>query len=150
MTDRRRQGVCPRYREGSNGLSATHYPIVAILTADPASAEAPARAVISENPELFSRFLAGAALIRANFAADGARVIGPLLNHPFHLYSRRSGGALDSEERRLGLSIKQMKEEEDRKKPKEFRAGSSEAGGQSLGDLLKAATEDAAAENEQE
>ena len=57
---------------------------------------------------------------------------------------------VSAEERRLGLSIKQMKEEEDRKKPKEFRAGSSEAGGQSLGDLLKAATEDAAAENEQE
>ena len=59
-------------------------------------------------------------------------------------------GRVEREERRLGLSIKQMKEEEDRKKPKEFRAGSSEAGGQSLGDLLKAATEDAAAENEQE
>ena len=32
-------------------------------------------------------------------------MIGPLLNHPFHLYSRRSGGALDSEERRLGLAL---------------------------------------------
>ncbi len=43
---------------------------------------------------------------------------------------------VSAEERRLGLSIKQIKDEEERKKPKEFRAGSSEAG-QSLGDLLQ-------------
>ena len=88
-----------------NSAEERGYACYLLALADPASAEAPARAVISENPELFSRFLAGAALIRANFAADGARVIGPLLNHPFHLYSRRSGGALDSEERRLGLAL---------------------------------------------
>jgi small subunit ribosomal protein S1 len=43
---------------------------------------------------------------------------------------------VSAEERRLGLSIKQLKEEEDRRKPKEFRGGGSE-GGQTLGDLLK-------------
>lgn len=53
---------------------------------------------------------------------------------------------VSAEERRLGLSIKQMKEEEERKKPKEFRAGGAETGGQSLGDLLKAASEDASSE----
>ncbi len=47
---------------------------------------------------------------------------------------------VSAEERRLGLSIKQIKDEEERKKPKEFRAGSVEAG-QSLGDLLQAAAE---------
>ena len=51
---------------------------------------------------------------------------------------------VSAEERRLGLSIKQLKEEEDRKKPKEFRSGPAETGGQTLGDLLKQATEDAA------
>ncbi len=44
---------------------------------------------------------------------------------------------VSAEERRLGLSIKQLKEEEEKKKPKEFRAGPAEAGGQNLGDLLK-------------
>ena len=45
---------------------------------------------------------------------------------------------VSAEERRLGLSIKQIKDDEDRRKPKEFHAGPQEAG-QSLGDLLKAA-----------
>ena len=53
---------------------------------------------------------------------------------------------VSAEERRLGLSIKQLKEDEERKKPKEFRSGSAEAGGQSLGDLLKQASEDAQSE----
>jgi len=43
---------------------------------------------------------------------------------------------VSAEERRLGLSIKQIKEEEERKKPKEFRT-SGESGGQTLGDILK-------------
>ena len=43
---------------------------------------------------------------------------------------------VSAEERRLGLSIKQIKEEEERRKPKEFRAGPGESG-QNLGDLLK-------------
>ena len=55
---------------------------------------------------------------------------------------------VSAEERRLGLSIKQLKEEEERKKPKEFRSGPAEAGGQSLGDLLKQASEDAQADSE--
>ncbi|MBQ3059842.1 MAG: 30S ribosomal protein S1 [Desulfovibrio sp.] len=42
---------------------------------------------------------------------------------------------VSAEERRLGLSIKQIRDEEDRK-PKEFHAGPQESG-QSLGDLLK-------------
>ncbi len=45
---------------------------------------------------------------------------------------------VSAEERRLGLSIKQLKEEEERKQPKEFRSSSSgESAGQSLGDILK-------------
>jgi len=45
---------------------------------------------------------------------------------------------VSAEERRLGLSIKQLKEEEERKQPKEFRGGSSSTdAGQTLGDLLK-------------
>ncbi len=43
---------------------------------------------------------------------------------------------VSAEERRLGLSIKQIRDEEDRKKPKEFRAGPTETG-QSLGDLFQ-------------
>ncbi|MDL2266391.1 30S ribosomal protein S1 [Desulfovibrio sp. OttesenSCG-928-G15] len=58
---------------------------------------------------------------------------------------------VSAEERRLGLSIKQLKEEEDRKKPKEFRAGGSDgSSGQTLGDLLKQATEEAQEQNENE
>ncbi|GFM36721.1 30S ribosomal protein S1 [Desulfovibrio psychrotolerans] len=52
---------------------------------------------------------------------------------------------VSAEERRLGLSIKQLKDEEDRKKPRDFRTGSSEAG-QNLGDLLKQKFEEDAAE----
>ncbi len=52
---------------------------------------------------------------------------------------------VSAEERRLGLSIKQLKDDEDRKKPREFRTGSSEAG-QNLGDLLKQKFEEDAAE----
>ncbi len=46
---------------------------------------------------------------------------------------------VSAEERRLGLSIKQIKEEEERKQPKEFRSAGSSGGetGQTLGDLLK-------------
>lgn len=44
---------------------------------------------------------------------------------------------VSAEERRLGLSIKQIKgDDDDRRKPKEFHAGPQESG-QSLGDLLK-------------
>ncbi len=46
---------------------------------------------------------------------------------------------VSAEERRLGLSIKQFRDEEQRK-PKEFHAGPQESG-QNLGDLLKAAQE---------
>ncbi|MDR2489163.1 MAG: 30S ribosomal protein S1 [Desulfovibrio sp.] len=55
---------------------------------------------------------------------------------------------VSAEERRLGLSIKQLKEDEERKKSKEFRSGSSDVGGQSLGDLIKQASEDTQAESE--
>lgn len=44
---------------------------------------------------------------------------------------------VSAEERRLGLSIKQLKEEEERKKPKEFRSVGAENAGQTLGDILK-------------
>ncbi|MDR2076001.1 MAG: 30S ribosomal protein S1 [Desulfovibrio sp.] len=55
---------------------------------------------------------------------------------------------VSAEERRLGLSIKQIKEDEELRKPKEFRSGPADAGGQSLGDLLKAATDTAPGEEE--
>ncbi len=48
---------------------------------------------------------------------------------------------VSADERRLGLSIKQLKEEEERKKPKEFRAGGET--GSNLGDLIRAKFEDA-------
>lgn len=47
---------------------------------------------------------------------------------------------VSAEERRLGLSIKQIKDEEERRKPKEFHAGPQESG-LNLGDLLKQASE---------
>ena len=54
---------------------------------------------------------------------------------------------VSAEERRLGLSIKQLKDEEERRKPKEFRSGSPEVGGQTLGDILKLKLEEDAADN---
>jgi small subunit ribosomal protein S1 len=53
---------------------------------------------------------------------------------------------VSAEERRLGLSIKQASEEGERKKPKEFRAGSAESG-QNLGDLIKQKLEEEAEES---
>jgi len=52
---------------------------------------------------------------------------------------------VSAEERRLGLSIKQLKEEEERKQPKEFRSSGGEAG-QKLGDIIKQKLEEDAAE----
>lgn len=49
---------------------------------------------------------------------------------------------VSADERRLGLSIKQLKEEEDKRKPKEFRSGPADAGN-SLGELLRQKLEDA-------
>ena len=43
---------------------------------------------------------------------------------------------VSAEERRLGLSIKQLKDDEDRRKPKEFRTAGPTIG-QSLGDMIK-------------
>ncbi len=54
---------------------------------------------------------------------------------------------VSAEERRLGLSIKQIKDEEERKKPKEFRAGPAETG-QSLGDLLQQKFAESDSENQ--
>ncbi len=48
---------------------------------------------------------------------------------------------VSADDRRLGLSIKQLKEEEERKKPREFSRTGPEAG-QTLGDLLKQKLED--------
>ena len=45
---------------------------------------------------------------------------------------------VSAEDRRLGLSIKQIKEDEERRKPREYSRSGPEAG-QNLGDLLKAA-----------
>jgi len=43
---------------------------------------------------------------------------------------------VSADERRLGLSVKQLKDDEDRRKPKEYQAGQAEVG-QTLGDLLR-------------
>ncbi|MBN2141394.1 MAG: 30S ribosomal protein S1 [Desulfovibrionaceae bacterium] len=52
---------------------------------------------------------------------------------------------VSADERRLGLSIKQLKDEEDRKKPKEFRSSGPDTGN-TLGDLLRQKLEDASME----
>jgi small subunit ribosomal protein S1 len=53
---------------------------------------------------------------------------------------------VSAEERRLGLSIKQLKEEEERKQPKEFRTSVGGEAGQKLGDIIKQKLEEDAAE----
>ncbi len=55
---------------------------------------------------------------------------------------------VSAEERRLGLSIKQLKEEEESRKPKEFRTTTSNDAGQTLGDIFKQKMEEDAAESE--
>ena len=56
---------------------------------------------------------------------------------------------VSAEERRLGLSVKQIRDEEERRnKPKEFRAGPE--AGQSLGDLIKAKQAEQAGNAEEE
>ncbi|WP_460032865.1 30S ribosomal protein S1 [Megalodesulfovibrio paquesii] len=52
---------------------------------------------------------------------------------------------VSADERRLGLSIKALKDEEERKKPKDYRSVGGEAG-QSLGDILKQKLEEDAGE----
>ncbi len=55
---------------------------------------------------------------------------------------------VSADERRLGLSIKQLKDDEERKKPREFRTTSgADTGGSTLGDLIKQKLEDANAES---
>ncbi len=55
---------------------------------------------------------------------------------------------VSADERRLGLSIKQLKDDEERKKPREFRTTSGgDTGGSTLGDLIKQKLEDASAES---
>ncbi|MDR1946200.1 MAG: 30S ribosomal protein S1 [Desulfovibrio sp.] len=49
---------------------------------------------------------------------------------------------VSAEERRLGLSVKQIREEEERRKNKELRATTGEPGGQTLGDFIKQAAEE--------
>jgi small subunit ribosomal protein S1 len=58
---------------------------------------------------------------------------------------------VSADERRLGLSIKQTTEEEDRRsKPKSFGGASSEAANTTLGDLLREKLEAASSEDESE
>ncbi len=52
---------------------------------------------------------------------------------------------VSADERRLGLSIKQMHEEEERRKPKSFGGGAQAEAGSTLGDLIKQKLEDKAA-----
>ncbi|MGE4552236.1 MAG: 30S ribosomal protein S1 [Desulfovibrionaceae bacterium] len=55
---------------------------------------------------------------------------------------------VSADERRLGLSIKQLKEEEERRKPKSFGAPAAETGN-TLGDLLRQKLEDKAHQDEE-
>jgi len=57
---------------------------------------------------------------------------------------------VSAEERRLGLSIRQLKEDEEKKKPKEFRTSGDSTGGQSLGDLIKQKLEEESAADQTE
>jgi small subunit ribosomal protein S1 len=50
---------------------------------------------------------------------------------------------VSADERRLGLSIKQLKEEEERKKPKEFKTAGPTETGSNLGELIRQKLEDA-------
>lgn len=50
---------------------------------------------------------------------------------------------VSADERRLGLSIKQLKEDEEKKKPREFRSIGPADTGNTLGDLIKQKLEDA-------
>ena len=77
------------------------------------------------------------------------------IKSPAELY--KEGAAIEAkvihvsaDERRLGLSIKQLKDEEERKKPKEFRSDGSEPANTTLGDLLRQKFEDAASAGAQE
>lgn len=54
---------------------------------------------------------------------------------------------VSADERRLGLSIKQLKDDEERKKPREFRTAGGTETGSTLGDLIKQKLEDANAES---
>ena len=51
---------------------------------------------------------------------------------------------MSAEERRLGLSIKQVRDDQERRKPKEYHTAGPTETGTNLGDLLKAAQEDSA------
>jgi Ribosomal protein S1 len=53
---------------------------------------------------------------------------------------------VSADERRLGLSVKQIKDDEERKKPKNFSTAGPETGS-TLGDLLRQKLEDASNEN---
>jgi small subunit ribosomal protein S1 len=56
---------------------------------------------------------------------------------------------VSADERRLGLSIKQLKEDEERKKPREFRSIGPADTGNTLGDLIKQKLEDAGTADEE-
>ncbi|NDV28418.1 30S ribosomal protein S1 [Desulfovibrio sp. JC010] len=51
---------------------------------------------------------------------------------------------VSADERRLGLSIKQLKEDTEKRQPKEFRSGPADSGNNTLGELLKQKLADAA------
>lgn len=88
----------------ANPIASRAYAAYVLALADPANAGAYARLVLSDADGLFERFLGGAALIRANSAAEGMQVLEPLLKSNFW----RAGDAPDgfhSQTRRLGLSL---------------------------------------------
>lgn len=64
-----------------------------------------ARLVLLEKSDDFSKFLAGAALVHAGFAAEGMETITPILEKRFWMSAPGDFGCLDSPERRAGMTL---------------------------------------------
>ncbi len=88
-------------------LADRAYATYVLSLVDPAAVRGAAHAILSDTiAEPFDRFLAGAALIKANFAREGAEEIKKVWETPFYL--RKEDGdysSLDSETRRIGLAL---------------------------------------------
>lgn len=69
-----------------------------------------ARCLILERSDDFSKFLAGAALVNAGFAAEGMKTISPILEKRFWECDCTDFGCLDSDVRRAGMALKILSE----------------------------------------
>ncbi len=97
-----RRFVNNRYHRISDRAYATYV----LALADAAFVEGAARAILTDSKsQLFDRFLAGAALVKANFAREGAEVIKKVWDGPFYACPGGDYSSLDSETRRIGLAL---------------------------------------------